>query len=210
MSETTDFWSGDFGDQYIKRNRYDWRKRIPFWDRLVAKYGFRSAYEVGCNVGYNLSAIKHSIHGYNVQLSGCEINMLAVRQAIVAGLNVGHGTIESNVHVTYANDEFIEYKSCGVHELVFTSGVLIHIAPDEIKKMMQAIIDASCDLVLAIEYEDETEVEVEYRGHTGKLWRRPYGKLYQEMGLELIETGKLGEEDGFDKNGITYWLLRKP
>lgn len=196
MTGTVDFWKSDFGNEYIKRNRYDWRKRIPFWDRIVAKYGFRSAYEVGCNVGYNLSAIKHSIHGYNVQLRGDDVNQLALIQANSAGLSV------------YLSDQNPIGDSH--YELVYTSGVLIHIAPKDLKAFMQRIVDASCDYVLAIEYEDETEVEVEYRGHAGKLWRRPYGKLYQEMGLELVETGKLGEEDGFDKNGITYWLLRKP
>lgn len=199
-NDTLNFWSGDFGTAYTARNRVDWRARIPFWDRLVAKYGFRSVYEVGCNAGWNLSAIRHSIHGYNVQSYGCDVNRFAVAQAKAAGFEVKHGTVD-----TFEDDSCV-----GMQELSFTSGVLIHVAPDDIKKMMQAVIDASCDYVLSIEYEDETEVEVEYRGHAGKLWRRPYGKLYQEMGLELIETGKLGEEDGFDKNGITYWLLRKP
>lgn len=198
MSETIDFWSGDFGTAYTARNRVDWRARIPFWDRLVGKYGFRSVYEVGCNAGWNLSAIKHSIHGYNVTLWGEDVNKKAIDQAESAGLNIS----------------LVENKNEEIHlppyELVFTSGVLIHIAPQDLKAFMQRIVDGSCDLVLAIEYEAEQEEEVIYRGHTGKLWRRTYGKLYQEMGLELIETGKLGEKDGFDKNGITYWLLRKP
>lgn len=196
MSETTEFWAGDFGTSYTARNRVDWRARIPFWDRLVAKYGFRSVYEVGCNAGWNLSAIKHSIHGYNVQLWGEDVNQSALDQAESAGLTVVlSGRIEE-IHLP-------------PYELVFTSGVLIHIAPQDLKAFMQRIVDASCDLVLAIEYESEQEEEVEYRGHSGKLWRRPYGKLYQDMGLELIETGKLDDKDGFDKNGVTFWLLRK-
>lgn len=192
MSETTDFWSGDFGDQYIKRNRYDWRKRIPFWDRLVAKYGFRSAYEVGCNVGYNLSAIKHSIHGYNVQLAGEDVNEDAAWIARTAGLDV----------------LWFSRTLCSAStELVFTAGVLIHIAPQDLKAFMQRIVDASCDYVLAIEYEAEQEEEVIYRGHAGKLWKRPYGRMYEAMGLKLVETGKVGKEDGFDD--CTFWLLRK-
>ena len=193
MSETAEFWKGDFGDQYILRNRYDWRERIPFWDYIIDKTGARSVYEVGCNVGYNLSAIRYG--NDHVQVAGEDVNKSALNQAEAAGLNVLRTDGEA-IHMA-------------PYELTFTSGVLIHIAPQDLKAFMQRIVDASCDYVLAVEYEDETEVEVEYRGHTGKLWRRPYGKLYQELGLELIETGKLGEEDGFDRNGITYWLLRK-
>ena len=192
MSETTDFWAGEFGDAYVSRNRFDWRKRIPFWDRMVAKYGFRSAYEIGCNVGYNLSAIKHSIYGYNVQVSGEDVNEKAVWIARTAGLDV-----------LWIKRNFVSAST----ELVFTSGVLIHVAPQDLKEFMQRIIDASCDYVLAIEYEAITEREIEYRGHKGKLWKRPYGQLYEQMGLTLIETGKVGKEDGFDD--CTYWMLRK-
>lgn len=197
MSETTEFWSGDFGTAYTARNRVDWRARIPFWDRLVAKYGFRSVYEVGTNAAWNLSAIKHSIHGYNVQCYGCDINERAARISLAAGFALDIGTIVF----------LIKNDPESLTELVFTSGVLIHVAPEELNDTMQAIIDASCDYVLAIEYEDETEVEVEYRGHAGKLWRRPYGRLYEELGLTLVETGKVGKEDGFDD--CVYWLLRK-
>ena len=196
MSETTDFWAGEFGDQYLKRNRVNWRARIPFWDRLIQKYGFRSVYEVGANAGWNLSAIKHSISGYNVACHGCEINGSAWYQARRVGFDLDDFPT-ADQHFAYA-DEF---------ELVFTSGVLIHIGPEELKETMSAIVRASCDYVLAIEYEADTETEVEYRGHSGKLWKRPYGQMYEEMGLTLVETGKVGKEDGFDD--CTYWMLRK-
>lgn len=196
MNDTISFWSGEFGDQYIKRNRFDWRKRIPFWDGMVGRYGFRSAYEVGCNVGYNLTAIKHSIYGYNVQLYGEDINTKALHIAEVSGHHEVYRSGECEI-----ND--------GAVELVFTSGVLIHVAPDDLPAMMQKIVDLSCDYVLAIEYEADTETEVEYRGHSGKLWKRPYGRMYEEMGLTMVETGKLGGQDGFDPNGVTYWLLKK-
>lgn len=200
MSETTDFWAGNFGDQYTSRNRVNWRARIPFWDRLVAKYGFRSVYEVGCGPGWNLSAIKHGIHGYNVQLYGCEINAIAETRAKYAGFNIERMKAE----------KALPPYDAGIFELAFTAGVLIHIAPEDLKRMMQAIIDASCDYVLCIEYEADHEEEVLYRGHSGKLWKRPYGQMYMDMGLELVETGKLDDKDGFDPNGVTFSLLRKP
>ena len=74
--------------------------------------------------------------------------------------------------------------------------------------VMGNIARASRRFVLAVEYADEKEVEVEYRGHTGKLWRRPYGKIYENMDLKLIDTGLLDKESGFDS--CTYWLLKRP
>lgn len=190
MSETTEFWTGDFGNSYHQRNRIDWRKRITFWDRLVQRYGFRSVYEVGCGPGWNLSAIKHSIHGYGVNVAGNELNPVARQQAIQCGFTVYEaGTIIAGF------------------EMVFTAGVLIHIPPEELNGMMEAIVRCSCDLVLAVEYEDEQEKEILYRGHEGKLWKRPYGRLYEELGLTLVETGKVGKADGFDD--CMYWLLKK-
>lgn len=103
--------------------------------------------------------------------------------------------------VTYYPDE----PAAPMFDLVFTCGVLIHIPPDDLKQVMQGLIDSSVGYVLAIEYEAKEETEVEYRGHKGKLWKRDYGKLYQELGLELVEKGFLLEFDN-----CTYWLMRKP
>lgn len=195
MSELTDWWAGSWGNDYTARNRVNWRARIPFWDRIVQLTGIRSAFEVGCNAGWNLSAIKHAIHGYNVNVRGCDVNNHAIQQAVHCGLDV------------YNGDGFGQMTDCT--EMVFTSGVLIHVSPSELSDVMNNIIRISSDYVLAIEYDYPVENEIEYRGHAGKLWKRPYGKLYEAMGLTLVETGLLGEKDGFDPNGVTYWLLKK-
>jgi trans-aconitate methyltransferase len=146
-------------------------------------------YEVGCNVGYNLSAIRYE--NDHVHVYGEDVNRSALNQAESAGLNV-----------SLADKDAIRQPP---YELVFTAGVLIHIAPQDLQAFMQRIVDASCDYVLAVEYEADTETEVEYRGHSGKLWKRPYGKLYQEMGLTLVEEGDPGT--AFDR--CKYWLLRR-
>ena len=92
-------------------------------------------------------------------------------------------------------------------DLVFTAGLLIHVSPDALKSVMGNIVDASRQYVLAVEYADDTEVEVPYRSHSEKLWRRPYGKLYEDMGLSIVDTGLLTKDQGFDS--CTYWLLAK-
>ncbi len=177
-------WAEGFGNEYLKRNRVNWQARIPFWQYIISTTGARSVYERGCNAGWNLSAIKRCYP--DVQLHGQEINKTAIAQARMAGLNV--------------SDEVGNEKV----DLTFTAGVLIHIPSEDLKEFMQSMIDASSDYVLAIEYDSEKEEKVEYRDNVG-LWRRPYGKLYEDMGLKLIES-KYSIE-GFDD--VTFWLMRK-
>lgn len=187
MNKTEQLWSGEFGDAYLARNRVNWRSRMRFWGHIMELTGARSVYEVGTSAGWNLSAIRRICP--DVELYGHDINEHAVYQAQSAGLDVGH----------------TEAIRCSDIELVFTAGVLIHIPPEKLEFMMKEIIRASCDYVLAIEYASDKEEEVTYRGHSGMLWKRPYGELYQALGLKLVETGDAGE--GFDN--CQYWLLLK-
>jgi len=182
--KTTDYWKGEGGDAYTKRCRVDWQARIPFWKMILDKTGVRSVFELGCNAGWNLSAIKSVNPG--VVLSGYDVNADAVYQATSVGLDVAN-----NYYRVQA-------------ELIFTAGVLIHIPPKDLHMVMIQLMDNSFDYILAIEYYAEEETEIEYRGEMGLLWKRPYGKLYQDMGLELIESGNA---EGFDN--CEYNLLRK-
>lgn len=192
MNEQEMFWGGSFGDDYLKRNRVQWTDRIPFWCDVMNTTQARSIYEVGANAAWNLSAIRR---GYpHVGLHGCEINAKAAMQAIKCGFPV-------------ANAPALEELACydGAFDLVVTSGVLIHVGPEDIDATMRAIVRASNRYVLAVEYADEQEVEVEYRGNAGKLWRRPFGRMYQDMGLRLVREWPRAQ--GFDN--CHAWLLER-
>ena len=52
MNEQQQFWAGEFGDEYVRRNQVDWRARIPFWREVIEMTGARSVHEVGCNCGW--------------------------------------------------------------------------------------------------------------------------------------------------------------
>ena len=185
-----ELWAGDFGNDYLKRNQVDWRLRMPFWKRIIDRIGARSVFEMGANAGWNLSAIRRQFP--DIQLYGNDINPVAARQSQIAGLNVV-------CKMDFANE------LPGPMELVFTAGVLIHIEPEYLKEVMQALIDKSCRWVLAIEYSAEVEERVEYRNHADKCWKRPYGKLYEELGLKLVDFSNAGV--GFDN--CCAWLMEK-
>jgi pseudaminic acid biosynthesis-associated methylase len=205
MNEQEQFWAGEFGNEYTNRNRVDWRQRIPFWKTMIDETGARSVYEFGCNAGWNLSAIRRAYP--DVEVHGNDVNETALAQARMAGLkSVVQGSAIGywDYNVPPPPPRWTAPKNW--YDLVFTAGVLIHISPDNLQEVIGQIVDASAEWVLAVEYSSAQEEEVNYRGHAQRLWRRPYGKLYQDMGLEMVRHGPAGK--GFDN--CTYWLLRKP
>lgn len=186
------FWADKFGNEYHQRNRVNVDERMPFWESALQFTEARSALEVGCGPGWNLLAINKVSPG--TDLYGVDVNANAVEEARQQG-------IEAQVSDALG---ILGLHQPGSIDLVFTAGLLIHIAPDELEATMRAIAEVSAKYVLAVEYYAEQEEEVEYRGHSGKLWRRPFGKLYQALGLTLLSEGVAG---GFDQ--CSYWLLQK-
>lgn len=190
-----ELWKNDFGDAYHSRNRVRWRDRIPFFETIAKLTQARSAFEVGCGPGWNLSAL-HAVGLRRV--AGCDVNKNALDEAQQVGLGV-YDMAAKDCATKYGN---------AVYDLVFTAGCLIHILPNELPATMAAIVRTSRRHVLAIEYAALEETEVEYRGQMGALWKRPYGQLYEAMGLKCTESGFLGRDRGFDD--CHYWLLEKP
>jgi len=192
MSDTHEFWAGEFGKEYTERNRPNWRDRLPFWRHILELTGASTFLEVGTNAGWNLHALRE-LNG-EAAMTGVDVNEDALREAQAAGFDV-------EVMPGY---EVAAKLGAGCCELAFTSGVLIHVAPEELLQTMAAMRDASSQFVLCVEYDAPTEQEVDYRGHAGKLWKRPYGELFADLGLSLVETGVA---EGFDS--CKFWLLEK-
>lgn len=192
MSDTVEFWRGDFGVAYNERNQPDWKQRVPLLTHILEQTGATTFLDVGTNQGWNMLALRSINEQY--MMSGVDVNQQALEKAQTAGFDVHIGSA----------DQVVELFGEKAAELVITSGVLIHIAPEDLKAAMQAIVNVSSQYVLAIEYESQTEEEINYRGNTGKLWKRPFGKLYEELGLSLVETG---QAQGYDQ--CAYWLMEK-
>lgn len=195
MSEQVKFWKGSFGAEYTKRCRPDPKDRASFWDLILERTSARSILEVGCNWGPNLRALRDA--DPTIKLRGVDVNASALAEAReqafdareVAGRDVGRLWTER-------------------FDLVFTAGCLIHVGPADLKATMESIVMASKRWVLAVEYAAEKEEEVEYRGHAARLWRRPFGLLYEDLGLDTVLTGDLAPGDGFDNT--KFWLLMRP
>lgn len=192
---TEQLWRGSFGDEYTERNRAAGDARHEFWlGRILAPCPTVSVLEVGSNVGANLQHIAPVVP----RVVGVDVNTRA--------LEVAQQIRNVTVVRSPATDlPFVD----GSFDLVFTSGVLIHLDDEQLPRAMNEIVRVSARYVLAIEYFATTPTEVLYRGRAGALWKRPYGPMYAARfpELTLLERGFLDRADGFDE--CDFWLFEK-
>lgn len=164
MNEQEEFWLGEFGSEYIARN--DSSTLLASNVSLFADIFRRTAapdsvLELGANIGLNLSALGSLFPKQN--RSGLEINPIAYEK-LKANPAVDSAYLGSVVRAPIESQ----------FELVFTKGVLIHLAPESLAAVYQRINAWSKRYVLFIEYYSPFPVTIPYRGHTEKLFKRDF------------------------------------
>lgn len=200
-TEQEQFWAGDFGDEYIKRNNDDRllaSSAMLFGRILKSAPGVKSLIELGCNIGLNLAAL-HRINS-TFELTGFEINKNAAKIARDRGIaTVNEGTILSDLSSNKKAD------------LVFTRGVLIHINPSELDKVYENLFNLSNQYIAISEYYSPVPVSIPYRGVNDRLFKRDFaGELMDKYSLKLVDYGFNYQRDNhFDYDDSTYFLLEK-
>lgn len=155
------FWEGEFGTDYTLRNRDLSQSRQPFFTEVLKHtQNVHSICELGPNRGENLSALQAV--NPKLQLTGVEINPTAIDylQAIT-GVKALHSSIQ-------------DFQTEQRFDLVFTSGVLIHMNPDDLPMIYRKMGQLSNRYVLINEYYNPHPTEINYRGHVGKLFKRDF------------------------------------
>jgi len=186
-SEQLQLWRSDFGRDYTDRNDHEKPERIDAWRRVLDGIQPARTLEVGCNVGWNLSYLRAL--GLPA-LYGIEAQSYAVARA---------HTRSPELDVIKGDAFNLPFKD-GWFDLAFTSGMLIHIAPDALGAALDEIYRVSRRWIVAIEYDDRREQEVGYRGKTNALWKRDHGAAWQtrHSDLRLVRRIELGAESGYD------------
>jgi pseudaminic acid biosynthesis-associated methylase len=200
MMETTeqlDLWRSDFGRQYTDRNDVEKPERIATWKRLLGEIVPTRVVEVGCNVGWNLEYLRRL--GAS-ELYAVEPQAYAVARARARAPEFG--VLQGSAFDLPFKDNFAD--------LAFTSGVLIHIAPEDIARAMAEIFRVSKRYIVAIEYDASIEQAVAYRGTSDSLWKRDHGGIWQARYPELNRLARfeVGAADGYDD--CTAHLFEKP
>lgn len=146
--------------------------------------------EVGSNIGLQLRHLHHA--GFK-NLTGLELQRNAVEEAKmnVPGVDFIQG---SALDLPFKDNSF---------DLVFTSGVLIHIAPEDLETVIKEITRVSRKYIWGLEYYSDTPEALAYRGHDGFMWKRDFSQLYKNLPtpLELIKERKYNylENDNVDQ-----------
>jgi pseudaminic acid biosynthesis-associated methylase len=180
-------WAGDFGTEYQSRNASDWtsiknRSRM-FGDIFKCMEDNCKAFpasiiEVGGGCGDNLRAIDmiYERSRAPIKLMSCDPNEEA-RKAMRDIATVLPGDLSA-----------LPYND-GAADLVFTSGVLIHVPPADLPRAMAEIHRVSKRWILSIEYFNNVLEEIQYRGQDGMMWRRDWGEAWLEQFPALKPLG---------------------
>jgi pseudaminic acid biosynthesis-associated methylase len=196
-----EFWSGEFGDEYIARNIGDilLASNLNFFSTILSGLdSIHNVIEFGSNVGMNLKALKHLLP--EAELSGIEINEKAFIELTQIKDVKGYHTSIFDFKIDYQRD------------LTLIKCVLIHINPDELQSVYQKLYESSGKYICIAEYYNTTPVELGYRGHTGKLFKRDFaGELMKKYpDLRLIKYGFCYHGDLlFPQDDVTWFLFEK-
>lgn len=194
-----DMWAGEFGDAYLQRNNQAARGREPFWKDRIEQTEPASVLEVGCNLGGNLRPLAELLP--DATIAGVDVNdaALEVAREAVPGAQLQ----KASAYALPFDDRSFD--------LVFTTGVLIHLPPEGIGAAIDEIVRCSKRYVLCGEYYADEEEEVPYRGQSGALFRRDYGEIYGQRHpeLNLLDTGFLPRSEDSSWDDVTWWLLER-
>ena len=202
-------WSGEFGQEYTDRNTLS----FDDWENALKKnYGSTRTemntefiggldrsiriLEIGSNTGNQLICLGkmgfHSLYGIELQKYAVELSKSRTKH-----INIIQGS---------AFD--IPYKD-GFFDMVFTSGVLIHISPADVMDALEEIYRCTQNYIWGFEYFAEEYTQVTYRGNKELLWKADFKRLYLERfpDLRLVKEKKF--KYLYNDNVDTMFLLQK-
>lgn len=199
-TEQEAFWAGDFGDDYVDRNDLVPElvgQRTACWAHMLGKIApIETAFEVGCNRGLNLVSLKRLQP--HVKMKAIEINAKAAEIARAQGL----AEIE--------NTSLFDFEPSEQFDLVLVCGVLIHLNPDRLAEAYEKIFNLSRKSILLFEYYNPKPVEVNYRGHEGRLFKRDWaGEMLDQFGdrLKLVDYGFFYHRDPVTRSDDGTWFV---
>ena len=199
-NEQEDFWAGSFGKEYIDRNRDEklLASNFVFFSSIFSKMSKlpKTCIELGANIGMNVFPIKTLLP--TAEITGVEINKEACEELEKTGCNV-------------INKSILELEAKQTYELVLLKGVLIHQNPDFLLETYNKIYSLSSKWIIIAEYFNPTPIEMSYRGHKDRLFKRDFaGELLNQFkNLELVANGFSYHGDVFPQDDINWFLIEK-
>lgn len=201
-------WNGAFGKKYTDRNALSlndleklYKKQYGitrtamnriFFDKLDRSVRIL---EVGSNIGNQLRLLQKmgfkNLYGVEPQEYAVEISKRLTR-----GINIVNG---SGLDIPFRDNYF---------DIVFTSGVLIHIDPKDIGKIMKEIYRCSKKYIWGFEYYSPKYENIKYRGEKQLLWKADFANIYRRE-LRDLTTVKIRFFDYHEENNTDAMFLLK-
>lgn len=203
-TEQSAFWQGEFGDAYTERNAIHASERVPFFQTIVdLTPNLQTVCELGANKGHNLVALQTIKN--TIQPTGVEINASAAAQ-----LQALEGV--TGIEADILADEFTVND---VYDLVMTCGVMIHLNPEKLPLVYERMRALSKEYILINEYFNPSPVEISYRGHSERLFKRDFAGEFMDAAeaagekFNIVATGFLWKRDNPAWDDTTWFLLKR-
>lgn len=203
-TEQEKFWTGEFGADYIQRNKGSdlLASNIYFFSKALAVAQISAdegCVEFGANIGMNLKALQ--LLYPKMELHAIEINAQAAEELRTV-------ILPDNIYQT----SILEFVPERTWNLVLIKGVLIHINPDYLPQVYDTLYNASSRYLLVCEYYNPTPVAINYRGHSDRLFKRDFcGEILdRHTDFELIDYGFVYHRDhNFPQDDVSWFLMEK-
>ena len=198
QTEQENFWAGKFGDEYISRNKDSWllASNLALFSSIFKRtHSVNSIIEFGANIGMNIHAIKNLLP--HSKLSAIEINAIAVEE------------LKKIQDLTVYHQSIFDFTSNKKNDFVFSKGVLIHLEPTMLQQVYKKMYENSNRYICMIEYYNPTPMEIPYRGHSNKMYKRDFAGEIMDIysDLKLIDYGFIYHKDPVFIQGDTTWFL---
>lgn len=195
-----EFWSGPFGSAYTDRNAGATAEAAAtqHLGRMLQglSHPVGSVLELGANRGLNIVALRRLLP--NAEFDAVEINGDACDVLREIGCRV-------------QNSSLLDFAPASQFDLVLISGVLIQLAPESLSRAYSVLERATRRTLLISEYYNPTPVEVEYRGHAGRLFKRDFAGEFLDAhpAFVLRDYGFIYHRDLFPADDVTWFRLER-
>jgi pseudaminic acid biosynthesis-associated methylase len=194
MRQTEEAWVGKFGDEYTLRNKSS-DSNVPHRIFLSNIPNDSTVLEIGCNVGNQLKILNDM--GFH-NLSGIDVNKKAIE--------IGKKTYS---YIHFYNGSLFELPfDSNSFDLVFTSGTLIHVNPEDLKDALSEIYRCSKKFIYGYEYYLPFCKGYDYREEGILVWRNDFLKLFLKQFPDLTVIKKKFIMRNF-RDWRRIYLLRK-
>lgn len=198
-AEQTIFWEGDFGNEYTDRNVIKAGDRVSFFSKILTLApDIKSICELGANKGHNLEALQMAAP--QLELTGVELNRKACAE------------MASKSRINAVCESIQNFRPTEKFDLVFSCGVLIHLPPADLPEVYRRMFELSQKYILINEYFNPVPVEISYRGHSERLFKRDFGGEFIDVvqkRVKLVDYGFLWQRVEPAWDNTTWWLLEK-